>query len=103
MIEVFRLDLSDARQQFDEYPGPGVRVYQSEIEKKGKTQRLWMRRRRVNRGLICSGCGWKFTDARDEIERSLGRAYQRRGANNRFACCSTTSQQLSGRRARRTR
>ena len=42
---------------------PGYRVYQSEIDEKGKTLRLWVRRKRDNRKLICSGCGRKFTDA----------------------------------------
>jgi len=50
---------------------PGYRVYQSEIDEKGKTLRLWVRRKRGNRKLICSGCGRKFTDAHDYREREV--------------------------------
>ena len=42
---------------------PGYRVYQAEIDEKLKRLRLWVRRKRGNRKLICSGCGRKFTDA----------------------------------------
>jgi transposase len=44
---------------------PGYRVYRSEIDEKGKHLRLWVRRKRGNRKLICSGCGRKFTEAQD--------------------------------------
>jgi transposase len=50
---------------------PGYRVYQSEIDEKGKSLRLWVRRKRGNRKLICSGCGRKFTDAHDCREREV--------------------------------
>ena len=50
---------------------PGYRVYQSEIDEKGKTLRLWVRRKRGNRKLICSGCGRKFTEAHDYRVRDL--------------------------------
>ena len=50
---------------------PGYRVYQSEIDEKGKTLRLWVRRKRGNRKLICSGCGRKFTEAHDCREREV--------------------------------
>jgi transposase len=50
---------------------PGYRVYQSEIDEKGKTLRLWVRRKRGNRKLICSGCGRKFSDAHDCREREV--------------------------------
>jgi transposase len=50
---------------------PGYRVYQSEIDEKGKTLRLWVRRKRGNRKLICSGCGRKFTEAHDYREREV--------------------------------
>jgi len=36
---------------------PGYRVYRSEINEEGKTLRLWVRRKRGNRKLVCSGCG----------------------------------------------
>ncbi len=50
---------------------PGYRVYQYEIDEKAKTLRLWVRRKRGNRKLICSGCGRKFTDAHDSREREV--------------------------------
>ena len=50
---------------------PGYRVYQYEIDEKAKTLRLWVRRKRGNRKLICSGCGRKFTDAHDCREREV--------------------------------
>ena len=37
----------------------GYRVYRSEINEAGKTLRLWVRRKRGNRKLECSGCGRK--------------------------------------------
>jgi transposase len=36
-----------------------------------KTLRLWVRRKRGNRKLICSGCGRKLTDAHDYNEREV--------------------------------
>ena len=36
---------------------PGYRVYRSEINEAKKTLRLWVRRKRGNRVLVCSGCG----------------------------------------------
>lgn len=50
---------------------PGYRVYRSEIDEKGKNLRLWVRRKRGNRKLICSGCGRKFTEAQDCREREV--------------------------------
>jgi transposase len=50
---------------------PGYRVYQSEINEKGKSLRLWVRLKRGNRKLICSGCGRKFTEAHDCREREV--------------------------------
>jgi transposase len=50
---------------------PGYRVYQSEIDEKAKTLRLWVRRKTGNRQLICSGCGRKFTEAHDCREREV--------------------------------
>jgi hypothetical protein len=42
---------------------PGYRVYRHEINEEGKTMRLWVRRKRGNRWLECSGCGRKFLDS----------------------------------------
>lgn len=48
---------------------PGYRVYRQEIDEKNKTLKLWVRRKRGNRKLECSGCGRKFTEACDASER----------------------------------
>jgi len=50
---------------------PGYRVYQHEINEPGKTLKLWVRRKRGNRKLVCSGCGRKFADAYDSYEREV--------------------------------
>jgi transposase len=50
---------------------PGYRVYRQEINEIAKTLRLWVRRKRGNRKLICSGCGRKISDAHDYNEREV--------------------------------
>jgi transposase len=50
---------------------PGYRVFRHEIDETSKTLRLWVRRKRGNRKLICSGCGRKITDAHDSYEREV--------------------------------
>lgn len=50
---------------------PGYRVYQHEIDEVAKTLKLWVRRKRGNRKLVCSGCGRKFVDAWDSYEREV--------------------------------
>jgi len=50
---------------------PGYRVYRHEVDEKSKTLDLWVRRKRGNRKLECSGCGQKFTDAYDSSERAV--------------------------------
>jgi hypothetical protein len=50
---------------------PGYRVYRHEIDEKAKTLDLWVRRKRGNRKLECSGCGRKFADAYDSDERAV--------------------------------
>jgi transposase len=50
---------------------PGYRVYRHEIDEAAKTLRLWVRRKRGNRKLICSGCGRKFSEAHDYNEREV--------------------------------
>ena len=50
---------------------PGYRVYRHEINEAAKTLRLWVRRKRGNRKLICSGCGRKLSDAQDCSEREV--------------------------------
>jgi transposase len=44
-------------------------VYRQDIDEKKKTLDLWVRRKRGNSKLECSGCGRKFTDAYDCRER----------------------------------
>lgn len=50
---------------------PGYRVYRHEINEKNKILELWVRRKRGNRKLECSGCGRKFADAYDNNERAV--------------------------------
>ena len=50
---------------------PGYRVYRHEINEEDKTMRLWVRRKRGNRWLECSGCGRKFLDYHDCRERPV--------------------------------
>jgi transposase len=46
-------------------------VYRLEIDEKNKALDLWVRRKRGNRQLECSGCGRKYTDAYDSRERAV--------------------------------
>lgn len=50
---------------------PGYAVYQHEIDEKAKTLKLWVRRKRGNRRLICSGCGRKIIEPADVTEREV--------------------------------
>jgi transposase len=50
---------------------PGYRVYQHQIDEKAKTLKLWIRRKRGNRRLECSGCGRKLTQVYDTSERAV--------------------------------
>ena len=50
---------------------PGYQVYQHEIDEKAKTLKLWIRRKRGNRKIECSGCGRKFSDLYDTSERAV--------------------------------
>ena len=50
---------------------PGYTVYRDEIDEKAKTLKLWVRRKRGNRRLICSGCGRRITDLADITEREV--------------------------------
>jgi transposase len=36
---------------------PGYRVYRHEIDEPGQRLKLWVRRKRANKLLVCSGCG----------------------------------------------
>jgi transposase len=50
---------------------PGYRVYRSEINEGSKTLRLWVRRKRGNRNLECSGCGRRIQDIAEIYEREV--------------------------------
>jgi transposase len=50
---------------------PGYRVYRQKIDDKSKTLDLWVRRKRGNSKLACSGCGRKFAEAYDSGERTV--------------------------------
>jgi hypothetical protein len=50
---------------------PGYRVFQHEINEGAKTLRLWVRRKRRRRPLICSGCGARVRDVVDVREREV--------------------------------
>jgi transposase len=50
---------------------PGYRVYRHEINEKAKTLKVWVRRKRGNRKLVCSGCGRKLEEAHDSSEREV--------------------------------
>ena len=50
---------------------PGYRVYRHEIDERAKTLKLWVRRKRGNRKLVCSGCGRKLETAHDAKDREV--------------------------------
>jgi len=50
---------------------PGYAVYRQEIDEEGKTLKLWVRRKRGNRRLICSGCGRRIAEPADATERAV--------------------------------
>ena len=50
---------------------PGYRVYQHEIDERAKTLKLWIRRKRGNRKLVCSGCGRRLDQAHEVSEREV--------------------------------
>ena len=50
---------------------PGYRVYRSEINEQAKTLRLWVRRKRGNRKLVCSGCEQRVEGIAEVYEREV--------------------------------
>jgi transposase len=50
---------------------PGYRVYRHEIDESSKRLKLWVRRKRGNQKIECSGCGRKYTDCHDVSEREV--------------------------------
>jgi transposase len=49
----------------------GLPVYRYEFDEQGKTLKLWVRRKRGNRKLVCSGCGRKLTEVYDIHQREI--------------------------------
>jgi len=50
---------------------PGYRVCRSEIDEKAKTLKLWVRRKSLNRMLVCSGCGRRVSEIHEVYEREV--------------------------------
>jgi transposase len=50
---------------------PAYRAYRGEINEAGKTLRLWVRRKRGNRKLECSGCGRRINEIAEVYEREV--------------------------------
>ncbi len=50
---------------------PGYRVFRSEINEKAKTLKLWVRRKSLNRKLVCSGCVRGVTGIHEVYEREV--------------------------------
>jgi transposase len=50
---------------------PGYRVYRHEIDEAGRMLRLWVRRKRGNTALICSGCGGKARKIEEVRQREV--------------------------------
>ena len=50
---------------------PGYKVYQVEIDEPAKRLKLWVRRKRGNKQLICSGCGQPVSTIAETYEREV--------------------------------
>ena len=50
---------------------PGYRVYRYAIDEEAKRLQLWVRRKRRNRKIECSGCGRKLREIYDCSERAV--------------------------------
>lgn len=50
---------------------PGYKVYRHEIDEGGKRLKLWVRRKRANKQLVCSGCGKLVGDIVESYEREV--------------------------------
>jgi transposase len=50
---------------------PGYRVWRQEIDETAKTLKLWVRRKRGNKKLICSGCGKSVSGIHEVCEREV--------------------------------
>jgi transposase len=50
---------------------PGYKVYRHEIDEQAKTLKLWVRRKRGHRQLVCSGCGKLVSVVAQTYEREV--------------------------------
>ena len=50
---------------------PGYRVWRQEIDEQGKRLKLWVRRKRGNKKIICSGCGQLVDQIHEICEREV--------------------------------
>lgn len=50
---------------------PGYRVYRHEIDEKMRTLKLWVRRKRGNKVLLCSGCGGRCSKIEEIRQREV--------------------------------
>ena len=50
---------------------PGYRVYRHEIDETRKRLKLWVRRKRGNRKLVCSGCGRRVSELHEVYDREV--------------------------------
>ncbi len=50
---------------------PGYVVYRHEIDERTRTLKLWVRRKRGNKVLVCSGCGGRCTKVEETREREV--------------------------------
>jgi transposase len=50
---------------------PGYKVYRHEIDEPGKKLKLWVRRKRANKLLVCSGCGKSTGEIVASYEREV--------------------------------
>ena len=50
---------------------PGYRVYQTEVDEKAKTLKLWVRRKAGTKKRICSGCGKHVAEIHELVEREV--------------------------------
>ena len=50
---------------------PGYRVWRSEIDEPAKRVKLWVRRKRGNRALVCSVCGRRIQEIAEIYEREV--------------------------------
>ena len=50
---------------------PGYKVYRHELDERGKRLKLWARRKRGNKQLMCSGCGKLVSEIVESYEREV--------------------------------